>query len=339
LFFTLIAIARLPPVILIEVKIQLLGRTRRLSIATAEMAPQLAWIGLGNMGRGMCKNLVEKGNLDKPLIIFNRTVKRAEDLSSKIGNSTVASSIDEAASKSDIIFICLGDDAAIKDNVETILKGDVKGKLIVDCSTVHPDTTAMTAKAVEAHGGSFVACPVFGAPAMAEGGQLVCVLAGPKEEVEKVKPYCQGVMGRANIDYGGQPAEKATLLKVIGNTFILSMIETISEGHVAAEKTGLGVENLHQFIENMFPGPYVAYSNRLKSGDYWKRAEPLFAVDLARKDARHAQSLANKAGVTMKNVQLADGYLAQVKEHMGARGDIASMYGAKRAEAGLKFEN
>lgn len=35
------------------------------------------------------------------------------------------------------------------------------------------------------------------------------------------------------------------------------------------------------------------------SGDYYKREEPLFAVDLARKDARHAQSIANKAGVTM----------------------------------------
>ena len=68
-------------------------------------------------------------------------------------------------------------------------------------------------------------------------------------------------MGRANIDFSGQPPEKATLLKVIGNTFILSMIETIAEGKVVAEKTGLGVQELHQFIEMMFPGPYVAYSN------------------------------------------------------------------------------
>src|SRR2546423_460332 len=287
----------------------------------------------------MCKNLVEKGNLDKPLIIFNRTTKRAEDLSSKIGHSTVASSIDEAVAKADISFNRPGDDAAINENVEKILKGNVKGKLIVDCSTVHPDTTAMTAKAIEAHGGKFVACPVFGAPAMAEGGQLICVLAGPKEEVEKVLPYCKGVMGRANIDFGGQPPEKATLLKVIGNTFILSMVETISEGHVVAEKTGLGVQGLHQFIEAIFPGPYVAYSNRMQSGDYYKREEPLFSVDLAMKDASHAQSLANKADVHMKNVEVANEYLKAVKEHMGTRGDIAGIYGAKRMEAGLKFEN
>jgi 3-hydroxyisobutyrate dehydrogenase-like beta-hydroxyacid dehydrogenase len=118
--------------------------------------------------------------------------------------------------------------------------------------------------------------------------------------VEKVIPYCKDD-GRVNIDFGDQPAEKATLLKVIGNTFILSIIGTISEGYVAAEKTGLGVDALQQFLEMMFPGPYIAYLTRVKSGDYYKREEPLFAVDLAMKGSRHAQSLANKAGVQMKN--------------------------------------
>jgi 3-hydroxyisobutyrate dehydrogenase-like beta-hydroxyacid dehydrogenase len=116
------------------------------------------------------------------------------------------------------------------------------------------------------------------------------------------------------------------------------MVETISEGQVVAEKTGLGVDALHQFLEMMLPGPYVAYSNRIQSGDYCKREEPLFAVDLAMKDARHAPALANKAGVRM-NVKGANKYLKVVKEHMGARGDIAGIYGAKRVEAGMKFEN
>jgi 3-hydroxyisobutyrate dehydrogenase-like beta-hydroxyacid dehydrogenase len=98
----------------------------------------------------------------------------------------------------------------------------------------------MTAKAIEAHGGKFVACPLFGALATAKNSRLICVLARPKE-VEKVIPYCKGVMGRANVDFSGQPPEKATLLKVVGNTFALSMIETIAEGQVVAEKTGLGV--------------------------------------------------------------------------------------------------
>jgi len=289
----------------------------------------------------MCKNLVEKGDLDKPLIIFNRTQKRATDLNAKLpsGKSTVATSLDEAVSKADIIFTCLGDDAAIIDTIYAAVKGDVKGKLFVDCSTIHPDTTNMLAKSIQGQGAEMVACPVFGAPAMADNGQLVCVLAGPASAVEKVKPYCKGVMGRANLDFSDQPQGKATLLKIIGNTFILNMVETLSEGHALAEKSGLGNDNMHQFIETMFPGPYTAYSGRLIGGDYYKRDEPLFSVDLARKDAKHALNLAVAAGTKMKDVEVVDAHLAAVQKHMGSKGDIAGIYGAVRQEAGLKFEN
>jgi len=77
----------------------------------------------------------------------------------------------------------------------------------------------------------------------------------------------------------------------------------------------------------------------MRTGDYHKRAEPLFAVDLARKDARHAMALAEKSGCRMRDVEVADKHLEQVKAHMGVRGDIAGIYGAVRAEGGLKFEN
>jgi len=49
--------------------------------------------------------------------------------------------------------------------------------------------------------------------------------------------------------------------------------------------------------------------------------------------------LAKTHGVQMKDVEVADKHLAQVQKHMGARGDIAGIYGAVRQEADLKFEN
>ncbi|KAI4941000.1 hypothetical protein J4E91_010993 [Alternaria rosae] len=303
------------------------------------MAPQLAWIGLGNMGR----NLVEKGNLDKPLILFNRTTSRSEDLASKLGSSKtkVVNTINDAVKSSDIIFMCLGDDAAVNAAVDKMLEEDVKGKLIVDCSTVHPETTNALEKKINEKGGEFVGMPVFGAPAMADNGQLVCVTAGSKAACDKVVPYTTGVMGRTNIDYSGQPAGNATLMKVIGNTFILNMVSQLSEGHVLAEKSGLGVDNLHTFISTMFPGPYTAYSQRMLAGDYYQREEPLFHIDLARKDARHAMSLAESSGAkeSMKMLGLAQGRLDSVKSEIGDRGDIPSVYGVVRKESGLGFKN
>lgn len=291
------------------------------------------------MGRGMCKNLVEKGNLTEPLLIFNRTISKAETLSSKIGHSKVASSVDELVRRSDIIFYCLGDDQSVLDTVGKILQTSVKNKLLVDCSTIHPNTTAQENDKITQSGNHFVAMPVFGAPAMADSGQLICVMAGQASDVERVKPYTTNVMGRAIIDYSGQPPSKATLLKIIGNTFILSMVTTLAEGHVLAQTSGLGTEELHKFIEVMFPGPYTAYSTRMLSGDYFQREEPLFAVDLARKDASHAKRIAQDSGTRMRIAELGDEYLVGVKAEMGEKGDIAGIYGAKRKEAGLPFQN
>jgi len=78
------------------------------------------------------QNLVEKGDLSNPLIIFNRTNFRAEQLSEKLGKdkTKVAQSIEDAVKNSDIVFTCVGDDKAMEDTVESMLKaGDVKGKV------------------------------------------------------------------------------------------------------------------------------------------------------------------------------------------------------------------
>ena len=62
------------------------------------------------MGRGMVKNLVEKGNLSKPLLIQNRTAARSEKLAEALGKDKViaVATVEEAVKQSDIIFSCLG---------------------------------------------------------------------------------------------------------------------------------------------------------------------------------------------------------------------------------------
>lgn len=230
----------------------------------------------------MCKNLVEKGNLSQPLLVFNRTTKRAEDLVAKLpqGKAKIATTIPEAVSPADIIFTCVGRDADIIETIDKCLvAGDVKGKLFVDCSTVHPDTSNALSEKVKAAGAWFVASPVFGAPPMADAGQLIFVMAGPAEQIERIKPYSKGVMGREDIVFGDQEPGKALLLKLVGNFFVLSMIETLAEGHTMAEKTGLGTDQVHKFVDTLFSGPYTAYSNRMLSGDYHKREEVSFEIN------------------------------------------------------------
>jgi 3-hydroxyisobutyrate dehydrogenase-like beta-hydroxyacid dehydrogenase len=77
----------------------------------------------------------------------------------------------------------------------------------------------------------------------------------------------------------------------------------------------------------------------MTSGDYYTREEPLFAVDLARKDLRHASGIAKEGGMTMRNVEVTDSLLRDVKEEKGEKGDIAAVYGAVRKGAGMEFGN
>lgn len=157
------------------------------------MAPQLMWIGLGNMGRVRLRSspLTYRIQLTYPtgnVQEFSRERqprKASHPLQSDqkalrgsggelpAGKTEIVDSIEEGLKKADIIFTIVSNDAAVKETIGTILQSDVKGKLIVDCSTIHPDTTKQVAQDVLAKGTEFVASPVFGAPAAADAGMLM----------------------------------------------------------------------------------------------------------------------------------------------------------------------
>lgn len=85
---------------------------------------------------------------------------------------------------------------------------------------------------------------------MADAGQLVFVLAGPPDLVKRVIPYTTGVMGKAYIEVGEKYAS-ANILKLAGNSVIMSMVEGLSEGLVLTEKAGLDVQAFKGFVDNV----------------------------------------------------------------------------------------
>ena len=109
--------------------------------------------------QAMAKNLVRKGKLEKPLILWNRTTSRATSLCSEVGNSVVVNTPEDAVISSDIVFSCLADETAVFDTFNAILKQDVKGKLFVECSTISPENTDKLSQKIEESGATFVAMP------------------------------------------------------------------------------------------------------------------------------------------------------------------------------------
>ena len=131
-------------------------------------------------------------------------------------------------------------------------------------------------------------------------------------------------MAKATIQLGTD-VSKSTLLKVMGNSMILGMIEILAEAFVVAEKSGLGTEQLDNFIQLMFPqSPFAGYSQRMISGEYAPvhPNRPGFQVDLARKDCKHAMDIAKKSGARFEVVEIMDRHLKTAKEVGGNNMDI-----------------
>lgn len=109
----------------------------------------------------MTKNLVKIGNLTRPIILWNRTESKARSHSINIGHSSVASSIQDAVTKSDIIWSCLSGQKAVLECFDVVLKSniDLKGKLFLECSTITPEATNELAERLIEAGAEFVAMP------------------------------------------------------------------------------------------------------------------------------------------------------------------------------------
>lgn len=95
------------------------------------------------------------------------------------------------------------------------MSGDVRGKVIVDTTTVHPDTSKAVSDTLQKTGALFAALPVFGASPVAQAGQLLAAFAGPDGAYTTVSHLLRGVIAREVLMVGQEP-EKALLLKTTG---------------------------------------------------------------------------------------------------------------------------
>lgn len=246
------------------------------------------------------------------------------------------------------IFICqlltsitqVSNDAVLEATADEIIaSGSVNGKIYVDCSTVHPETSVKIASKITQAGGHFVAAPVFGASLMAEAGKLIFVTAGPEVATLAIAPYLKGVMGRSVIAMGTD-VSMSSLLKIAGNICVISFMEVISEAQVFAEKTGLGSVVMETMIGDMFGPVLESYSKRLTTGAYAPAADGKagFDIALAIKDAKHALDCADKAGMRLEVSELALKNMSTAVELQKGRPlDSSSMYGTIRNNAGLDF--
>ncbi|KAK4687829.1 hypothetical protein P7C73_g2285, partial [Tremellales sp. Uapishka_1] len=253
------------------------------------MSLRIGFIGLGGLGTPIANNLA--ASLKSPLVVFNRTAAKYQDLAEP-SHYQVAESVEKVAEDADVVFTCLINDEACVDIYSKLFAGaKALGKKVIgaDHSTVLPATAAKLEALAKEHGCVYLGCPLWGTPPVAKAAQLLLVVSGDPESKKIVSDILKPAVGKAIIDAGDE-ASKGVTLKLVGNSTIFGTIELLAETYTLADKIGLDASVVHSFVDQWHHSPsWMNYSHRISTGTFDSSAGfPLYG---AMKDVRHILSL------------------------------------------------
>ncbi|WP_338786238.1 NAD(P)-dependent oxidoreductase [Metabacillus sp. FJAT-53654] len=261
---------------------------------------KIGFIGLGTMGLPMAGHLL---NNDYEVIAYNRTRNKADSLEKQ--GAIIASSPEEVAKKSEIVFTMLTADHAVEEVIlgeKGIIKGAHAGLIVVDSSTISPNTSKKVAENLLNEGIEMLDAPVTGSEPQAIEGILTFMVGGKKEIYEKCEPLFY-VMGKQAYYMGENGLGSYT--KLANNTMGAINLLSFSEAITMAAKSGVDPE---LFIKVVSGGGARSGMMDNKGPKVLNRDfSPHFMTDLIYKDLGLAADVA-------KELELPTPVLSLVKE-------------------------
>ncbi len=204
---------------------------------------KVGFIGLGVMGYRIAANLYRAGKLS---IVYNRTRSKAEEFAKTYGVE-VANSVEELASRSDVIITMLSDDTAVSEVLGHVVPLS-EGKLLVDMSTISPLTSAELAARVAKAGGFMFDAPVMGTSIDVEQRRITVLVGGPKEQFPRVERLLQPTAARV-VYIGGNGM--GLYAKLVGNMMFAIFMGGLSEAINFARAAGLTQEQIMDLFLNI----------------------------------------------------------------------------------------
>jgi 3-hydroxyisobutyrate dehydrogenase-like beta-hydroxyacid dehydrogenase len=282
-------------------------------------ARRIGFIGLGLMGHGMARNIVEKGH--SLLVMGHRNRQPVEDLVAR--GAQEAKSPREMAQRVDILFLCVTGSPqveAILRGPDGVLAAGRRGLVVVDCSTSDPVSTLALARELEAAGCRLVDAPLSRTPKEAEAGTLDTMVGADEETFAFVRPVIE--CWAANIVRVGEVGAGHTM-KLLNNFIAVGYAALYSEALAVGRRAGISPQTFHSVIG----------VGRLRNGFYdtfmrWviERDENAhrFSIANAHKDMRYLASMATEAGAANFLGSVVKNYLATA-EAQGKGGEYLPM--------------
>jgi 3-hydroxyisobutyrate dehydrogenase len=294
-------------------------------MTTSPASTRVALLGLGIMGSGMARRLLDAGF---SLTVFNRSADKAKPLAD--AGATVARSPREAAANADLVFSMVADDDASRamwDGDDGAIAGARRGSVLVECSTVSVGRISELASAAERAGCEFADAPVTGSKPQAAAGELVFLVGASDETLARIRPALE-VMGRTIHHLG--PVTSGVLVKLINNFLCGVQAASLAEAMAIIERSPLDRDRAVDAIITGSPGSPVmrTLAARMTKPDF----TPNFYLHLLAKDMGYAIAEGQRRGVPMTTAATALDMLRSAMEHGDADRDMAAIVEQFRVE-------
>jgi 3-hydroxyisobutyrate dehydrogenase len=206
--------------------------------------------GTGRMGSSIAQRLMSVGH---EVGVWNRNPTKTKPLVD-VGAKLFASPA-ELVEGCDVTIVMLLNDAAIEavyHAADGILKARLAGKLIIDMSTVRPDTMKAAGAAAVQGGAAFVECPVGGSTAPAKEGKLLGLAGGTKADVARAMPVLEQLCRR--IEHVGELGS-GSMMKLAVNLPLLVYWQALGEALTICKPLNLPAERLIDILTDTSGAP------------------------------------------------------------------------------------
>jgi 3-hydroxyisobutyrate dehydrogenase-like beta-hydroxyacid dehydrogenase len=264
---------------------------------------KIGFIGLGNMGTPIAKNLIAAG---LAVSVYNRSSEKTEVFQTL--NATIATTPQAVAMHADVVVTMLSDDTALNQVCKEVVPALKSGAIHFSMSTVAPSTVEALLPLHHLHNVMYVAAPVLGRPPAAEARLLSVLLSGRAEAKQIVKPIVEAI-SQNNFDCGENPAT-ASAVKLALNLMVFTNIELLTEVMLFAEKSGIDKTIMTTIINNTaLASPVLKTYGKLIAEEQDKPGG--FATQLASKDVRLLQETAARVGLKLPLADLVRNHLEE----------------------------
>jgi len=248
----------------------------------------IGFIGLGNIGAGICANLLSDGHELTVLDLDPTRVEKMVELGAR-----AASDAAEVASATELTFLSLPSPAIVEAVAAEWLEGAAgTGKLLVDLTTNAPSTVRAVGEKLERAGAHLVEAPLTGGAPGARKRMLVFIVGGSDEHVGEVTPLLDTI-GRATFHLG--PLGSGNVGKLVNSLMAFTTMWVSLEGLALAAKSDVDLRTLLEMVR--LSGGANSYLER-RVEEINERGRPSeFAIELAAKDAGLILEVGREVGV------------------------------------------